>query len=331
MSAIPGFRYSLAFAAGNRNRDVSIRSRAKRALASLAFYRSRLVPRRFPGVAVLAYHGVRDDGWARGTMRFEPLHVTASQLDAHCRMLRALGCTVISPAEWMDIASGRREPPPRAVLLTFDDGYRSVLTQALPILERHEMPAAVFVCSGPVERQVRFWFDALAERHGEEAVEQAKALEYATWRARVSTCETAATPGDPHAPLTVDELRRLAAHPLVTIGAHTVSHPILSRAPIDVQRHEIDGCRAALEAWIGYSPVTFAYPNGRPRIDYTAETADVLASCGFRCAFSTDTAFATPVAAPYEVPRFLMLDSVDAAELAHRLAVAWPQAAGAPS
>jgi peptidoglycan/xylan/chitin deacetylase (PgdA/CDA1 family) len=302
----------------------------KTALNRLGVYRRRLAAHARPGVAVLAYHGVRP---ARGAwMHFANLHVTSGRLDDHCRALRDLDCSFLSLADWCRIAAGERPAPPRAVMLTFDDGYRSVLTHALPVLERHGIPAAVFVCTSPIERQVRFWFDAIADEGGEAAVEQAKTLAYGEWRDDVRRAERRVAAGDPHAPLTIRELQQLAAHPLIAIGAHTASHPILAKAPPDVQQEEVEGSRAALRAWLGSTPAAFAYPNGRPRIDYTDATLRVLAEGGTSHAFTTGNAFADPSAAALEHPRFLMLDAVDGVELAHRLAVAWPRtAAGAPA
>ncbi len=297
----------------------------KTALSTLGVYRHRLTVEPFAGVAVLAYHGVRAP--ATMPMHFPNLHVTAARLDEHCRALVSLGCHVLSPADWSRVAAGTMPPPPRAVMLTFDDGYRSVLTHALPVLERHGMPAAVFVCTMPIERQVRFWFDAVAEQGGEAAVERAKTLGYSEWRELVRRAEHRVEAGDPHAPLTIAELQRLASHPLVTIGAHTVSHPILANAPPGVQREEIAGSCAVLRTWLGRSPAIFAFPNGRPGVDYTAATLRALEESGIAHAFTTAPAFANPRAAALEQPRFLMLDDLSGAELAHRLAIAWPRAA----
>jgi len=302
-----------------------VKQTAKRALQAVGYYRRRLQTDPYPGVAVLAYHGVRDDNSPRGSMRFEELHVTVSRLDSHCSVLRRLGCAPLTVADWRAIAAGRRPVPSKGVLLTFDDGYRSVLTHALPILEKHGIPAAVFVCTGPVERRVRFWFDGLAERASEAAVEEAKTLEYTQWRDVATKHEMPATAGDPHAPLSVVELQTLASHPLITIGAHTATHPILAHASADEQRGEIDRSRRSLESWLGTAVSTFAYPNGRPGIDFTPITVDVVKAAGFEHAFAIGASFARPEALPYAHPRFLMLDSVSGAELAHRLALTWPR------
>lgn len=305
-----------------------LRAAAKRLLHAGGVYRRRLAVHPFEGVAVLAYHGVRPDGTARDAMTFGNLHVTTRRLDEQCRVLREL-CTPISLSQWREARRTGSALPPCAVLVTFDDGYRSVLTRALPVLERYQIPAVVFACSMPIERRERFWFDALAARDGEHAVNAAKKLLYGEWRQAVDAIRMPVTDDDPHAPLRIDEVRELSRHPLIEIGSHTTRHPILAAAPIERQREEIHDCRRALENWTGQAVRAFAYPNGRAGLDYTAETVAQVATSGADVAFAIDQAFANgqPV---YEQPRFLMLDSIDGPDLAHRLVRSWRSSDDAP-
>jgi peptidoglycan/xylan/chitin deacetylase (PgdA/CDA1 family) len=59
-----------------------------------------------------------------------------------------------------------------------------------------------------------------------------------------------------------DEIRAMAGHPLVTIGAHTVNHRNLKRLSEADARHEVDGVRGILQAELGEAPRHFAYPYG---------------------------------------------------------------------
>jgi peptidoglycan/xylan/chitin deacetylase (PgdA/CDA1 family) len=296
---------------------------AKRLLAAGGHYHRRLAGSAFPGIAVLGYHGVRDDGLPEGAMPFAGLHVRAAELDAHCRLLAA-SCHPIGWPE-LEAALAGGPLPARPVLVTFDDGYRSVHRLARPILARHGIPALVFAVSRPIAERRLFWFDALARSRGEAAVEAAKALPGREWRQAAPAAPAA--DGDPCEPLTREELAELAAAPGITLGGHTATHPILARLDADEQRAEIEGGRRSLEEWTGRPVPAFAYPNGRPGIDYTAETAARAAAAGFAAAFTTAPGFADPTRKPLELPRFLMLAGISAAELAHRLAYAWPAAA----
>src|SRR5204862_6462518 len=62
--------------------------------------------------------------------------------------LRELGYTVVSLEQVLDHYVGGAALPPRAILVTFDDGYRDNLENAVPILRRHGYPAVIFVPIG---------------------------------------------------------------------------------------------------------------------------------------------------------------------------------------
>ena len=105
----------------------------KQGMLTLGQYRRTLARTTLPGVAVLGYHGLRADDLPAGSMAFENLHVRASTFDAHCRVVREC-CDPITLDDWREAAAGRTPLPPRPVLITFDDGYRSVARIGAPIL-----------------------------------------------------------------------------------------------------------------------------------------------------------------------------------------------------
>lgn len=288
---------------------------AKRALFATGVSSRRLTRISFPGVAVLGYHGVRAD--ARVPMPFAGLHVTTAELAAHCRLV-AETCQPMSLDTWLAAEAGGPPLPPRPVLLTFDDGYRSVLELALPILTQYRIPAVVCAVS-QVSAQGRLtWYDALARASGEAAVEALKSADGGRWRAAVAAAPEV-SPDDPCALLSPTEIRELAASGLVEIGGHTAHHPILARLSVDEQRDEITSDRRALEAWTSTPVRAFAYPNGRPGLDYDADTVAAVAQAGYQVAFTTRYAFARADEPTLERSRFVMLSGISPAELAHRL------------
>jgi peptidoglycan/xylan/chitin deacetylase (PgdA/CDA1 family) len=123
--------------------------------------------------------------------------------------------------------------------------------------------------------------------------------------------------------MTTDELHRLAASPLIEIGAHTMTHLTLALAGIEEQRDEIETCRDTVTALVGRIPAGFAYPYGRRPGDYSDDTVTLVAAAGFKYGFSTYQQFASRDCSPFEIPRFVMVDGIDEAELAHRLAHSW--------
>jgi peptidoglycan/xylan/chitin deacetylase (PgdA/CDA1 family) len=295
----------------------------KEGLLKAGIYKRRLRRHPFPGVAVLCYHGVRAQG-IEGGLPFQNLHVPAMELETHCQVIREI-CSPVSLGQVRLARAGQTPLPPRPVLVTFDDGYRSVATCALPILKRYSIPAVVFVCSNPVLSQTMFWYDAVASSHGEAAVDALKRMSFEQWRDAVCAESRHADDDEPLAPLSVDQVRELSRSEGVELGAHTASHLVLKHADLDRQREEISCCKQALIDWTGRPIIAFAYPNGQPGLDYGPETVALVRGAGFDLGFTTNYGFARPEEPDLELSRFIMLAGVSGPELAHRLAYSWPR------
>ncbi len=295
----------------------------KRAALTTGWYRRRLLQDRFPGVAVLCYHGVRPGGVPAEGLSHPRLHVGCDEFEGHCRFVRET-CNVISLDDWRATLAGGKPLPPRPVLFTFDDGYRTVFTVAKPILERYRIPVALLLCTQPIADRRMFWHDALVLQHGEHAVERAKAILSGDWDGLMGAMNwPIRNDDDPNAPLHIDDVRTLAEHPLFEIGAHTVSHPILRSMTAERQRTEIARSQVHVQEWTDRPARAFAYPNGRPALDYSQESVAIARSCGIDFAFTTGEAFAPVSHDHLECPRFVMLSGVDNAEMAHRLSYSW--------
>jgi len=307
---------------GADNVNTALASLVKQGLLGSGHYPRRLRRDRFPGVAVLCYHGISVDQSAGERMSFGDLHTRVEDLAAHCRFVRET-CHPISLDEWRRVRAGEGRLPARPVLFTFDEGYRPVFTHALPVLRQFSIPAVIFVWSDPVEKRRLAWYDAVARRLGEPEVERLKGIPYGEWRRQ---CEKSAEPaddGDPCAPLSISELRALAGTTGIEIGGHTASHPVLAQADLEMQRAEIVRNKSRLEAWTGRPVRAFAYPNGKPGMDYTSQTVELVEEHGFDFGFTTRYGFATRDEPPLELSRFLVLRGVSAAELGHRLSYSW--------
>lgn len=221
--------------------------------------------------------------------------------------------------------------PPRAVCITFDDGYRSIHDLALPVLREFKLPATVFVTSGYVgqgnmwnDRIIeaiqalpdgeldldclnlgRYWLRSLAERMTTIGVltERSKYLPPA---ARQSVIEHLARLAGPAVStelmLTREMLLNLDRHG-VEIGAHTVSHPILTSLDDDSARAEIVGSKQALEAMLGKPVRLFAYPNGKEGKDFDARHAAMARDAGFEAAFTTVLGAVDRHGNRYQLPR----------------------------
>lgn len=230
--------------------------------------------------------------------------------------------------------------PARALAITFDDGYADNCTVALPILREMGLPATFFVASQFLDGG-RMWNDTVIEtvrrarggeldltalglgRHGIESSEQRRAairallaqLKYLPTAERQARGEAIAAQAGAALPddlmLTCSQLRDMAAAGM-GIGAHTAAHPILARLDEAAARREVADGRDALEAIVRQPVRLFAYPNGRPNIDYTAAHVRMAEELGFTAAVSTASGAARAGDTGYELPRFTPWDATSA-------------------
>lgn len=276
----------------------------------------------FPGVLVLAYHGIRPRDVPASSMPFAPLHVPEDTFAAHCAFF-SQHCTVLSAGDWLAVQRRQRPIPPRAVLLTFDDGYRTVLTHAVPRLRQFGLPAVFFVCSGPIQARQLHWYDALARKQGERAVAALRLGPYDRWQREVARLNRTSDNGDVLALMTPEEIGTLASMPGMTVGAHTTWHPPLAAASAAQQDKELSDCAHDLSAWTKRDVHLFAYPTGRRPEDYNDASVSAAKKAGFLSAFTTEEGFAHPDRPPLEQPRYTVVDGLTVPELAYRLAYLW--------
>jgi peptidoglycan/xylan/chitin deacetylase (PgdA/CDA1 family) len=100
------------------------------------------------------------------------------------------------------------------------------------------------------------------------------------------------------------ELRALSRGGLLEIGAHTMTHPLLSILPAAIQHREIAHSRATLERIVGEPVVSFAYPYG----ERSQITASIVARIGFASAVTTDAGAASARTPRFELPRLAVTD-----------------------
>lgn len=297
------------------------RSRRQRAAASLTGPVIGALLRRtrgWRGVLVLNYHRVGDH--AAQPWDHTLWSASAEGFDAQLAMLSA-EAEVIDPGEVeASLRSGRRG---RRVLLTFDDGYRDNFELAYPLLRRHGLTATFFLATGFIDSPRVAWWDEIAwmvrhaqpeQRAMQEATIAGLVARYKSLprdRAEAFLDELAQRTGSGRCPaeqardlwMTWEMARELRAGGM-TIGGHTVTHPVLARVPIDDQEREIAGCAERLERELDEPMRSFAYPVGT-RDSFTQETQRLLRERGVQLAFSFygGRAGAAPPWDPLDVPR----------------------------
>jgi hypothetical protein len=116
-----------------------------------------------------------------------------------------------------------------------------------------------------------------------------------------------AAPRASHRALSPEEIRQLADGGLVEIGAHTITHPVLSAISIAQQQQEITDGKTQLEQMLNQPVASFAYPYGT-RDDYTRDSVAIVKRASFSCACSNFKGVVQPRTSLYELPRFVVRD-----------------------
>ena len=285
-------------------------------LTSLYFTGAHIVWRPFFGGvgAILILHHVRP----QRPDRFQPnrsFEVTPRFFGRLVRALRRSRLDLISLDE-MHRRMIEGDFSRRFVCITFDDAYRDVLQWAYPILKDADAPFAIYVPTSFPDRLGELWWLALEaviarnDRIGlvingrdrkfdcETVAEKRTLYHDLYWwlRNRSTEAEMCDVVRRLAAFYQVDvaafckevcldwsELDQLAADPLVTIGAHTVSHPALSRLSQDAARSEMELSRSVIEAALAVRPSHLSYPYGDRAAAGNREFA-IAAEIGFNTA-----------------------------------------------
>ena len=260
-----------------------------------------------------------------------PDEVDAQRFAQQCRLLR----------RWFRVLplssalQGLRERtlPARAACITFDDGYADNVQVALPILQALRLPATFFIASGFLNGG-QMWNDriiALVRRapgprldlstYGfgdydigtpagrREAIGKLiGTLKYRPAPER-TRCVARLTAHLEHGSemMSCDQVRTLHRANM-EIGAHTVSHPILSRVPAATAQAEIADGKRQLEDIIDAPVTLFAYPNGKHQSDFDQRHVGIVRELGFIGAVTTERGAAHADSDPFQLPRFTPWD-----------------------
>jgi peptidoglycan/xylan/chitin deacetylase (PgdA/CDA1 family) len=249
-----------------------------------------------PRGTILCLHRIVPLGELATLQANRTLELTPEDLDTLITWVYSKGYTLVSLGDFC--ASVRARHGQGMFCLTFDDGYVDNLTHALPVLEKHAAPATIFVATDMPDQCMKLWWYAFEHiLRGETDREQRFLVLYRSVRknCRPENDQLFRSLGFTdeffrdlcgRMSLTWADIRKLARHPLITIGAHSMSHPWLSSLSDDKLANELQTSKCRLEQEIQREVTLFAYPFGTP--DACGPREFEAAKCaGFEAAITT--------------------------------------------
>jgi peptidoglycan/xylan/chitin deacetylase (PgdA/CDA1 family) len=214
-------------------------------------------------------------------------------------------------------------------LLTFDDGKHSNFSETAPELERLHVPAVFYVTTGPVSTGSCFWFDrqeqlvrALGHCPAGLDLETLKQLPFDLLLERLerACAEYGFKPADRSddlRPMSWEDVRSLDRRGF-TIGAHGVSHAILTRETRGRALAEIEESLAKVTFELGAPCHTFAFPNG----NYNTQLAQHAARWGAHTIMTTEPMWADSTVSLLQLPRIQLFGSSSRARIESKVALA---------
>lgn len=226
-------------------------------------------------LCVLAYHGIDDPDNFERQLVWLRQHTNPVSLD--------------------DLESDGQLPK-SPVLLTFDDGERSLVERGLPLLRKYAFPAVAFVLPGLIGTDIPFWWrevehiirveqgrsESMGEPH--HVVRRLKLISDDDRLAAIAALRASSDAPTLRQPqLTTADLRELDACG-VRVESHSATHPLLDQCDEATIEHEVRSAHDQLEKVLQRPPKAFAYPNGN-----TAPAAvRVLRTLDYKSAFIFD-------------------------------------------
>lgn len=201
------------------------------------------------------------------------------------------------------------------IVLTFDDGYRCLYTKIYPVLRKYAIPSTVFITTSSMTTKSLLWFDRLLYFLGKTDVAELlvpeisrlpyklvslkeKSLAYndiCAYLKKINNAEKEAilervlkalkindSKHDSDWMLTREMMLEMQQSGLVSFGAHSVNHPILTKVSLEEAEYEIRRSKEILEDALGKNVDFFAYPNG----DYNSMIQSLVKGCGYKCALT---------------------------------------------
>ncbi|HEY1802778.1 MAG TPA: polysaccharide deacetylase family protein [Terriglobales bacterium] len=311
-------------------------------LSSLGYFRSWRTRQANP-LTVLTYHGVFPEGYVPRSRLLDGNLISAQRLHRQLSLLKR-HYNVICPEEFFRFLDEGIQLPPRAVLLTCDDGLANVVSDMLPVLEFLQLKCIFFLTGssftdhpemlwyeelwllleaaqpgslgfqhfaasvesvpGDALDRHRIWWELVKQLSKTNAAARRHFIEELGSAAKLRHGWKAALLQDPIQRSRFQLLDKQQAEKLVrsgmTVGAHTMDHPVLAQCTEEIAREEIAGPLKLVPA--DWNMRILAYPFGTHET-VSARDASLAEAAGYHCAFMNVGGSVSPHVNRFAVPR----------------------------
>ncbi len=245
-----------------------------------------------------------------------------NEFESMIQWLIKYGFKFISVSEFEEIIEGKSPFPKGAVMITVDDGWSSNNDNVIQVASKYNIPLTLFVSTEAIERG-NFWWSYVKEAtrtnmgfpNSQELkkVQNQKRIEIVNKIKKKIIIDREA--------LTSAQLQDIAKSKLITIGAHTHSHPIMPNCESDFLKNDLKVSNEKLASWLQKEVKYFAYPNG----SYTKRDVKIIKEFDYRLAFVNEPQYITPknINNIHEIPRFGYLDGGSFTENICRITGVW--------
>lgn len=221
--------------------------------------------------------------------------------------------------------NGELELPSNSFVLTVDDGHASFYKRLFPILVKLNVPCALFVSPKIIAEETNYWFQEIVgfdsmtlRKIISERIDVDVSFLQTLWMHSIFKAMSAKETADvieayymkfqdekrkSFQNVNKEQLIRMHESGLVTIGAHTMTHPILHNESMESSKYEIEESVNGLEKLLGTETDFFAYPNGIPNLDYSEREVGILKNSSVKMAFSTRFSKVKRTDPIFEIPR----------------------------
>jgi peptidoglycan/xylan/chitin deacetylase (PgdA/CDA1 family) len=226
--------------------------------------------------------------------------------------------------------------------ITVDDGHKSFYDVVFPVLKRHRVPASIYVSPRICEQKANYWFQEvqgydqnqfkriisdmlgvplnILEPYSIDSLLKTRSI-HQIHEIIERYRKVARAPQKEFQNMTVQSLKEVERSGLITIGAHTISHPVLRIEDDANSQYEISQSVSELSNLLNRKVEYFTYPNGIPALDFAERERRYLRAIGIRLALTSEPRNLSITDDPTVIPRFAVSDGESRTYLGVKLAL----------